>query len=186
MTTTVARSANVSSLRSAKLAGIPNILGGTRHVTSEFLKTIFSENTSAMVARFLGLESKRTAEHRLLKTRGYTEDELAGIICSHYGARYIKALMDALPENQRPDWYRVHEPLMELADAQKLQLVARSKTAKAIRRTVDADDELTAAIRRAQSISVQDPEFSSGTLDALGAMARVFAGTMAQAKGRRK
>lgn len=163
-----------ANLVSAKVEGIPNILGGTRNLTAEFLRTIFPEDAAKRVARFFGFKSERTAEHRLLATRGFDEEEIVGIICTRYGGRYLRAIMNALPAEQRPEWWLLIEPLMEIADAQKLIAAARSKTAKAIRRTVDADDQVTAAIRRAQAISVSDPEFHSGTLAALGAVAGLF------------
>jgi hypothetical protein len=179
MGSSVSIAAGKANLAPTKTGGIAPVVRGLQSLTSEFLKRNFPEDTYALIARLMGLRTKKTAENRITGARGFNENEVASLICSELGARYITALMDAIPEEQWPDWYRIHRPLMELADAEKLIAAARSKTAKAIRRTVDADDQVSAAIRRAQALSVQDPEFHSGTLAALGAIAGVFHRPMA-------
>jgi hypothetical protein len=187
MATSVAFAAGKSNLKSAKVGGIANKAGGINSLTASFLKETFPQDLYASVARLLGLQSKRAAEHRVQETRKFSADDAAAILCSQLGGRYIKALMDALPAERRPDWYVVLEPLMDLADAKKLLLVARSKTAKAIRKTVDAEDELSATIRRAETFSVFDPEFAGPQLDALRSFGRAEHRPMAQTKrGRRK
>lgn len=186
MTRSYASAATSANLVATKAGGTAPILRGLQSLTVEFLKESFPQNTYKLVERFFGFSSPKTAENRMTGARGFNEDEVVAIICSELGARYIAQLMDALPEDDRPEWYRIHAPLMELADAEKLIAAARSKTAKAIRRTVDADDSVSAAIRRAQSLSVQDPEFHSGTLAALGAVAGLLDRPVAAAGKRRK
>lgn len=161
------------------------ISGNIHELTTEFFKRAYPAKTWAGIANFLGL-SERVAKHRIAGTRGYSAEEILTIIFSEKGARYIAWLSRNIDENNKADWLQLHEPLMELADVERAQLVLRSRTAKVLRRTVDADDELTATIRRAEAAAIHDAEHTRPHLDALRAMGGVPHRTVAQKVGRRK
>lgn len=148
------------------------ITGDIHRLTTEFFKRSYPAKTWAGIANFLSL-SERAAKHRMANTRDYSAEEILTIIFSEKGARYIAWLARNVKENDKADWLQIHEPLMELADAERHQIVARTKTAKILGRLIDADDELTATIRRAEAAAIHDAEHSRPYRDALRSMAGV-------------
>lgn len=71
-------------------------------------------------------------------------------------------------------------PLMDAAEARKMQVAARRRLEKTIESAVDADRHLTAAIQRAEALSDQD--HVGPYSDALRSMDLVSHRTMAKGK----
>lgn len=179
MTRAISNSAVLEPNQAGAETGIVFPISGNIHrLTTGFFKRSFPAKTWAGIANFLGL-SERVAKHRIAGTRDYSAEEILTIIFSEKGAHYIAWLARNVNETDKPDWLLIHEPLMELADAERLQLVARTKTAKILGRLIDADDELTATIRRAETASIHDPEHARPHLDALRSMGRASPRAMA-------
>jgi hypothetical protein len=75
-------------------------------------------------------------------------EELGALIRSERGFEIVAAIMG----DARPEWWRIVVPLMDAADARKMQIAARRRLEKTIESAVDADKHLTATIRRAEAV----------------------------------
>jgi hypothetical protein len=160
--------------------------GTISELIAECLKNIFHEKTWASVEKLLwpGQERERLAKHRLAATRDFTVDELATLLRSEHGFTILSAIMT----DARPGWWRLCMPLMQAADARKLQRQAQAKIARALKGALDADDDLSASIARAEAaFSVQDEEFMRPHLDGLRAQSGALHRAMAsKTKGPRR
>lgn len=136
------------------------------------------ELPAVIFGRWLGISDK-TAKRKLKFERALTTEELGILIRSERGFEVVAAIMG----DATPGWWRLVVPLMDAADARKMQIAARRRLEKTIESAVDADKHLAAAISRAEAL--QDQDHVSIQLDALRSMARVHGGALASSrKGR--
>lgn len=136
------------------------------------------ENPAVTFGRWLGISDK-TAKRKLNFERRLDVEELGALIRSERGFEIVAAVMG----EARPEWWRIVVPLMDAADARKMQIAARRRLEKTLESAVDADKHLTATIRRAEALSDQD--HVGPQLDALRSMGRVPNSPVAPSKGRR-
>lgn len=137
------------------------------------------QNPAVIFGRWIGVSDK-TAKRKLKLERRLTDDEIGKLIRSERGFEVLTAIMG----DAKPLWWRIVVPLMDAADARRMQIAARRRMKQTIESALDADQSLTAAIRRAEALSVQDEEHVSPHLDALRSMGGVQGRPMA--KGRVK
>lgn len=139
------------------------------------------ELPAVIVGRWLGISDK-TAKRKLNHERALTCEDLGRLIRSERGFEIVGAIMG----DAKPIWWRTVVPLMDAADAQRMQIAARRRLTKTIESAVDADRNLTAAIQRAEALAVHDEDHISPHLDALRSMGRVSNRSVASSsKGRR-
>lgn len=140
----------------AAILGVRNAgMGTTNSLIIECLKTIFPQKPWAPLMATLGL-GLRSAKHRTDGDRKFTADELAQLLRSEDGFEFLVAVM----ADARPTWWRVCRPLMEVAETQKMQAIARRRLRRVIEGAVDADREITNSIQRAEAaLCVQDEDF---------------------------
>lgn len=136
------------------------------------INEMYSE-AAVIFGRWLGVTDK-TAKRKLNLERSLSVEELGRLIRSERGFEIVAAVVG----DARPEWWRVMSPLMDAADARKVQLAARRRLKQTIESALDADQHLTAAIQRAEALSDQD--HASPQLDALRSMARVSNRAVAQ------
>jgi hypothetical protein len=145
------------------------------------IKEIYSKDTVKTLASWLRLSFK-TAKNRLDEERQFSLDEVGELLGSEHGFQILTAIMNAAaqrPGYRVPDWWAVCEPLMDLADAERLCEAVRRRTDKAIRKREDVVDALEQEIRRTQTLAIHSPEQARVRLNALqsyaGADRRVVA-----------
>lgn len=117
------------------------------------LRGIAPRKTWAYLVHVLGL-GERAAKHRLAistdgltVSRDFTVDELAVLLRSEHGFQFLVDVM----ADAKPAWWKLCRPLMEAADAQRLQMAARKKIQQALEGALNADNDLTATIDRGQT-----------------------------------
>lgn len=154
-----------------------------QYVLVEFFRGLCDLKPWTKVVELLHL-SDDTAKNRIKSSRDFTTEELADLIRSDHGWDVICAIHRANP-GPMPKYFRLCSALMECADAQRLQAAARRKIRKVVDGAIDADQDLTAAIARADALLVHDEDFHRPGADALGAVARVSRGAVAPATKRR-
>lgn len=137
------------------------------------------ELPAAIFGKWIGVSDK-TAKRKLNLERGLDVEELGKLIRSERGYEIVAAIMG----NSMPVWWRIVVPLMDAADARKMQVAANRRVAKTIERMVDADKALSASIQYAETLAVQDEEHISPHLDALRSMARTQNRSVAKRRGR--
>lgn len=153
------------------------------------IKDIYSSDTIKTLAAWLRLTIK-TAKNRIDEERQFSLDEVGELLGSDHGFKILTAIMEAAsqrPGYRVPDWWAVCEPLMDLADAERLCVAVRKRTDKAIRKREDVADALETEIRRAQTLAIHGPgparEHARALQSYAGAERRVVA---PQAKGQRR
>lgn len=122
------------------------------------IKEIYPQDTIKTLASWLRLTWK-TAKNRILGEREFSLDEVGELLGSEHGFKILTAIMEAAaqrPGYRPPDWWSVCEPLMDLADAERLCEAVRRRTDKAIRKREDVVDALETEIRRAQAKAIHD------------------------------
>lgn len=149
-------------------------IGETNLRVINAIKQMYAE-ASVIFGRWLDISDK-TAKRKLNFERGLTVEELGILIRSERGFEIVAAVMG----EARPAWWRLVVPLMDAADARKMQIAARRRLEKTIESAVDADQHLTAAIRRAEAL--QDQDHAGPYADALRSMGRVQARAVAKGK----
>ncbi len=163
--------------RSCAGAAFPRI-GETNVSVISKIKEMY-EYPAVIFGRWLGISDK-TAKRKLNLERALTVEELGILIRSERGFEVVAAIMG----DAKPAWWRLVIPLMDAADARKMQIAARRRLKQTIESALDADQHLTATIQRAEALSDQDHVGSH--IDALRSMGRVQNRPMAQAKGQRR
>jgi hypothetical protein len=133
------------------------------------------ENPAVVFGRWIGVSDK-TAKRKLKMERAITTEELGILIRSERGFEIVSAIMG----DARPAWWRIVVPLMDAADARKMQIAARRRVEKTIESVLDADKALAASIQYAESLAVQDEEHVSHHLNALRSMGRTQNSSLAQ------
>lgn len=133
------------------------------------------EHPAVVFGRWLGISDK-TAKRKLNFERALTVEEIGVLIRSERGFEIVAAIMG----EARPAWWRLVVPLMDAADARKMQLIARRRLERTIESAVDADQHLTATIQRAEALSDQD--HAGPHVDALRSMGRVSNSTVAKTR----
>lgn len=139
------------------------------------------ENAAVIFGRWLGITDK-SSKRKLGLERSLSVEEIGKLIRSERGFEVVTAIMG----EARPAWWRIVGPLMDAADARKMQIAARRRVAKTIESVLDADKDLSAAIHRAEALAVQDEEHVGPHIDALRSMGRVSNRPVAPSKGRRR
>lgn len=157
--------------------GFPQI-GETSSVVINAIKEMY-EYPAVIFGRWLGVSDK-TAKRKLNFERALTAEDLGVLIRSERGFEVIAAIMG----DAKPAWWRILVPLMDAADARKMQIAARRRLKQTIESALDADQHLTAAIHRAEVLSDQD--HVGAHIDALRSMGSVQNRPLAQAKGQRR
>lgn len=120
------------------------------------IKEIYSTDTIKTLATWLRLTVK-TAKNRLTGEREFTLDEVGQLLGSEHGFQVLSTIMATAalrPGYRVPDWWAVCEPLMDLADAERLCEAVRRRTNKAIRKREDVVDALETEIRRTQTLAI--------------------------------
>jgi hypothetical protein len=156
-----------SCTKSPRSVEINLILGRT-------CRTVFGRKTWSYLTELFGV-SERSAKSRLACEREFTADELAVLLRSENGLRFLVAVMG----DAQPAWWKTFKGHIALLDARKLQRAAQRRLQEAI----DAETDLSAAIARADLLS--DEEFHRPHGDALRSMARIPDRAVASATGRR-
>src|SRR3990167_7690945 len=113
--------------------------------------------------------SSRSAENWLARKGDPNAEAFCALLHSEEGFEFLIAAM----ADAEPAWWRLIRALSDAAQAQKLQAVARRRLRRAVRGALDADQEITAAIARAEAAFVHDEEFYGPQIDALRAAARI-------------
>lgn len=164
MTSAAYAERRASANSAAAVSGIENAETGIVHrAVLRVVNELAPRKAWAFVAEKLGLE-ERTAKHRCACTRLFSADEIGALLRTEDGYRYLAAIMST--GDNAPLWYRICAPLMELADAQRMQLAARKKYEKTLKATLDADRSLTATIAQGQAALIhQDEGFYRAHLD---------------------
>jgi hypothetical protein len=127
--------------------------------------------------------SPRSTERWSQGKGSLSAEALADLIRSEQGFKFLEAVM----EGHRPLWWRICVPLMEVADVQRMQVVAKRRLRKVVEGALGADRDITAARSRAEALLVQDEDFMRHHLDALGAVGGISNSAVAQAaKGKRR
>jgi hypothetical protein len=187
MGTPCAMTAELAKEATAKAGLSTPRCGATHVVIVRTIKEIFYTDTVKVVANWLGLTWK-TARNRMDCAREFSLDEVADIIVSDHGFRVVTALMNEAKRTkhnwQAPDWWLLCEPLMELAEIERMAELARRRTQKVIRKTEDHHDALEQQLRFAQTLAIQ----GSGPARTQAAALRSYAGAdrrvVATGKGR--
>jgi hypothetical protein len=151
------------------------------------IKDIYATDTVKILAGWLHLTIK-TAKNRLTAEREFTLDEVGELLGSDHGFRILTAIMEAAaqrPDYRPPDWWAVCEPLMDLADAERLCEAVRRRTDKVIRKREDVVDALEQEIRRSQALAIHGSGPARAHSDALQSIARNQGRVVAPSKGRR-
>lgn len=148
--------------------------GETNSRVINAIKEMYAE-AAVVFGRWLNVSDK-TAKRKLNFERGLTVEELGILIRSERGFEIVAAVMG----DAKPAWWRLVVPLMDAAEARKMQLIAKRRMAKTIEGLVDADRNLTAAIQRAEALAVQDEEHIGPHLDALRSMGGIQNRTVAK------
>lgn len=156
---------------------LPQIGETSRRVISK-IKEMY-ENPAVIFGRWIGVSDK-TAKRKLNMERAITAEELGILIRSERGYEIVAAVMG----DARPAWWRIVVPLMDAADARKMQMAANRRVAKTIERMVDADKALASSIQYAESLAVQDEEHIGPHLDALRSMGGSQNRAMAKGRGK--
>lgn len=132
----------------------------------ETLRKIFPEHARKVLAVTLGI-SFGAAKKKIEGDREISLDEFAVLLRTPKGFQYLTAVMS----DSTVQWWRLLAPMMEVAEVQAMQNNARRKLRKAVQGALDADADITAAIARAEALTVQDEEFHRQGADAIRAMA---------------
>lgn len=150
--------------RGGAVSGTKNpVMGTISQALRDRLKALFPKQTWTYVEKLLypGQDRERLVKHRLAGTREFSVDELAALLRSEQGFKFLVDVM----ADAKPNWWRLCLPLMTAADAQRMQVAARRKIKQALEDVRDADCELTATIERGQAaLALQDEEFYSARL----------------------
>jgi hypothetical protein len=136
-------------------------IGETNRRVINAIKELYG-NPAVVFGRWLGISDK-TAKRKLGLERALTAEDLGILIRSERGFEVLTAVMG----DAKPAWWRIVVPLMDAADAQKMQLAARRRLKKSIESALDADRDITATIQRAEAIAIHDEDHISPHLDAL-------------------
>lgn len=131
-------------------------VGAINAAIARIIKEIYPQDTIKTLAGWLCL-SWKTAKNRVLGEREFSLDEVGELLGSEHGFKILTAIMEAAaqrPGYRVPDWWAVCEPLMDLADAERLCAAVRKRTDKAIRKREDVADALETEIRRTQAIAI--------------------------------
>src|ERR1041385_2447820 len=131
--------------------------GAINFVIVRKINEIFPDDTVKSLASWLKLTWK-TAKNRMQCEREFSLDEVAELLASDHGFKILTAIMRAAeqrPGYRAPAWWRVCEPLMDLADTERMRLAVRKRVAKAIEGHHHAEDEIERDIGRAQAMAVQ-------------------------------
>jgi len=166
---------------SAKSAcSIPGNLRSRNGDVLEAFKKIFPDHATKVLASIFKL-STGGARKKLDGDRAISLDEFAALLRTPHGFAYLTAIM----ADSEVRWWRICKPLMDVAEAQEMQIKARRKIARVMQGAIDADTDLSAARARAETLLVQDADFYSSHTDALRSMADVPDRSVAQARGRK-
>lgn len=160
--------------------GFPQI-GETNRRVINAIKELY-ENPAVIFGRWLGVSDK-TAKRKLGLERALTPEEIGILIRSERGFEVLTAIMG----EAKPAWWKIVVPLMDAADAHRMQLAARRRLKKTIESALDADRDLAATIQRAEALAFHDEEHVGPHLDALRSMGGASHRAVApSSKGRRR
>jgi len=136
------------------------------------IRDLFPRDTVKCLAVWLK-SSVETARHRIKCDREFSLDDIVKLLHDPHGFQILKALMDRA--ERKPRWWLACEPLMELADVERMAAEARRRVRQAVHNREGLIDALEAEIRRAQAAALHDEEFARAHVDALRAMAGMVA-----------
>lgn len=142
-----------AKLRSSELGHSLPQFGATNETILMKIKDIFSAKTVPALATLLGVTIK-TSRNRVERERKFTIDDLAALMHSDHGFEVVAAIMANAP--RPPQWWRICAPVMNAAEIRKMQMVAQRRIANALEDALDADQDLTAAIQRAELLAVRE------------------------------
>jgi hypothetical protein len=149
-----------------------NKTGPNHRVIVNKIRDLFPKDTVKALAAWLKV-SVDTARHRIKGEREFNLDEIIKLLRDEHGFEILSALMSRA--ERKPRWWLVCEPLMELADAERLVAEAQRRTRAAIRNREGITDALETEIRRAQTLAIHGEAQAGVHADALRAQARVVA-----------
>jgi len=134
------------------------------------IRDLFPRDATKALAAWLKV-SVDTARHRIKGEREFNLDEIVKLLRDEHGFEILSALMEHA--ERKPRWWLVCEPLMELADAERMVAEAQRRTRAAIRNREGVTDALETEIRRAQALAIHGSPQAGVHADALRAQARV-------------
>lgn len=139
-------------------------------------REIFPRKTWAAVADMLGLE-ERTAKHRLRGTRRFSDDEIAELLRSEDGLKFLAAIMG----DAKPRWWRGFLAHIAAGNARR----AMRAQEQLLREAISAVESVGSAVSQADAaLAFQDEDFMRPHVDAMRAVTRVPHSAMAQKRGR--
>src|SRR6185503_17459247 len=109
-------------------------IGAINEAIVRIIKQIYAQDTVKILSGWIGV-SLKTAKNRICAQREFSLDEVATLLSSDHGFRVLSAIMEEAakrPNYRAPDWWEICEPLMELADAERLCEAVRKRTDKVI------------------------------------------------------
>lgn len=113
--------------------------------------------------------SERTAKRKLGGHRELSMEEIGRLIRSEQGFEIVTAIMG----DAKPKWWKICVPLMDAASIREMQMVANKRLTKVLENAIEEDRLLSAAISRAENLSIQDEDHMRGHINALRSMRRV-------------
>jgi hypothetical protein len=155
-------------------------IGETNRRIINAIKEMY-DDPAVIFGRWLRVSDK-TAKRKLGFERALSPEDIGVLIRSERGFEVLNALMG----DAKPAWWRMVVPLMDAADAHKMQLAARRRLKKTIESALDADRDLAATIQRAEALAFHDEEHVGPHIDALRSMGGASHRSVAQAKGARR
>ena len=154
------------------------------------IKEIYPTQTVPALAAWLSRAKGKaevsfsTAKNRLMGTRQFSLEDIETLLHDEQGFPILKALMERAPNN--PDWWRVCEPLMDMADAERMRLAIRKRVSRAIEGHYNADQQLEDEIRHSETLAIQGSGSARAHADALHTFARASDCVRVVAKTRRR
>jgi len=158
--------------KSDKMAPHADKTGLNHRIVVSKIRDLFPRDTVKALAAWLKV-SVDTARHRIKGEREFNLDEIVKLLRDEHGFEILRALMSRA--ERKPRWWLACEPLMELADVERMAAEARRRVRQAVHNREGLIDALEAEIRRAQAAALHDEEFARAHVDALRAMAGMVA-----------
>ncbi len=172
MTRTSALAENYANSCSPKTGPRLTQNGATNLAIILKIRELYEQQTIPVLANWLKLTLK-TAKNRLSGRCEFSLDEVSDLLHSDHGFEILSALMERAPK--KPEWWKVCEPLMQLADAERMVEIARRRTQNVIRKREESIDALETGIRLTQAAAIHHTNQARHRTEAVGQDARLVA-----------
>lgn len=178
MTKPYALTAPGANLAAAKSCGESRRVLRSNDALMPVARRLFTVKTAQVLSDITGY-SVRSCEYWLAGTAAIPGDAIVSLLHSEHGREFLAALM----ADAQPAWWRAVLSYFGILDAMRFQRTARRK----LKAAIDADNDLTATIARAEAaLSAQDENFYGAHFDAMRAAMRVPARSLAKTKGAKR